>query len=67
MSLRSTRLLLAEVPWRRIIGLRNCIVHVYFDVDLELGWEILRVELPGLETQLRGLLADAGNDPGPAH
>lgn len=35
-----------DIPWRRLVGLRNRIVHEYFDVDLELVWEIVRVELP---------------------
>jgi uncharacterized protein with HEPN domain len=52
----------AEVPWRRIVGLRNRIIHEYFDVDLELVWEILQTELPGLKAGLRGLLTDAGSD-----
>ena len=55
----------AEVPWRRIVGLRNRIVHEYFDVDLELVWEIIRAELPVLKAQLRGLLADADAESGP--
>ena len=43
----------SEIPWHQIAGLRNRIVHEYFDVDLELVWTIARTELPGL----RGFLA----------
>ena len=43
------------VPWRRIVGLRHRIVHEYFDVDLDLVWEIVHSELPALGGQLRGL------------
>jgi len=50
------RALQEEVPWRRIVGLRNRIVHEYFDVDLELVWEILRSELPELKTLLLALV-----------
>lgn len=28
-----------SVPWRRVIGLRNRIVHEYFGVDLEIVWD----------------------------
>jgi uncharacterized protein with HEPN domain len=55
----------AEVPWRRIVGLRNRIVHEYFDVDIELVWEIVHTELPALKTQLRALRSeDSGPGPG---
>ena len=50
----------AEIPWRRIFGLRNRVVHEYFDVDLELVWEIVRGELPNLKAQLQRLRADVG-------
>lgn len=45
----------ATIPWRKIVGLRHRIVHQYFDVDLELVWEIVQSELPTLEEQLRRL------------
>ncbi|MCC7141844.1 MAG: DUF86 domain-containing protein [Candidatus Eisenbacteria bacterium] len=40
------------VPWHRIIGMRNRIVHDYFDVDLELVWTIVNAELPEFASQL---------------
>ncbi|MGB9605853.1 MAG: DUF86 domain-containing protein [Bryobacteraceae bacterium] len=46
----------AHIPWGRIIGLRHRIVHAYFDVDLELVWEIVCNELPNLKVELRSLL-----------
>jgi len=27
-----------KIPWRQIIGIRNRIVHAYFDVDLDIIW-----------------------------
>ena len=26
----------AKIPWRQIIGMRNRIIHAYFEVDLEI-------------------------------
>lgn len=46
----------ADIPWNQVIGLRNRIVHAYFDVDLEIVWEIVEVELPLLEQRLKSLL-----------
>src|SRR6266568_6497063 len=30
-----------EITWRKIIGLRNRIVHDYFNIDVEIVWEIV--------------------------
>jgi uncharacterized protein with HEPN domain len=40
------------VPWVRIAGLRNRIVHDYFGLDLEIIWQILQADLPQLKSQL---------------
>ena len=41
-----------DIPWRQIVGLRNRIVHQYFDLDLELVWQIVSTELPDLKRRL---------------
>lgn len=52
-----------QVPWRGIIGLRNRIVHGYFNIDLEIIWGIVRQELPDLKVQLEHILkAEHDND-----
>lgn len=48
-----------EVPWTRIVGPRNRIVHAYFDVDLELVWEIVQGELPDLKARLLAAAPDS--------
>lgn len=35
-----------DIEWRKIKGLRNRIIHDYFDVDFELIYEIVKSELP---------------------
>jgi uncharacterized protein with HEPN domain len=45
----------SEIPWHQIAGLRNRIVHEYFDVDLGLVWEIATTELPRLKVSLTRL------------
>jgi uncharacterized protein with HEPN domain len=44
-----------SVPWRKITGLRNRIVHDYFGLDLEIIWQILRNDLPPLKATLEKL------------
>jgi len=35
-----------EVPWLNIIGMRNRLIHVYFDIDLDRVWDTITDDLP---------------------
>lgn len=37
-----------EVPWRKIMGLRNVVVHEYFHVDIRRVWKIASRDIPAL-------------------
>lgn len=37
-----------EVPWRRVAGLRDVVVHAHFQVDLLEVWRIVQEDLPPL-------------------
>ena len=28
-----------DVPWRKIIGMRNVLVHGYFEIDIHIVWD----------------------------
>jgi uncharacterized protein with HEPN domain len=43
---------LSEIEWRQIIGLRNRIVHDYFNIGVEIVWEILQKDLPNFKSRL---------------
>ena len=45
-----------EVPWAEIVGMRNRLVHVYFDINLELLWKTVIEDLPPLVTRLEAVL-----------
>ena len=47
-----------EVPWRMIVGLRNRLVHAYFQADLALVWSVIENDLPGLRKAVVDLLEE---------
>lgn len=46
----------SEVPWRAIIGMRDRMIHGYGEVDLDVLWDVIQLELPPLVEQLEGIL-----------
>lgn len=47
------------VPWRKIIVLRNRIVHSYEDLDFDIIFEIITIRIPEFEQLLKNVLKDA--------
>lgn len=38
----------SDIPWKDIIGTRDRLIHGYFDVDLDIVWQIVTADLPQL-------------------
>ena len=45
-----------DIPWHEIIGMRNRLVHVYFDLDIGLVWQTVQEDLPPLIAQLEHIV-----------
>ena len=48
----STRSSYPNVEWKKIAGLRDILAHHYFEVDLDIVWDILLNKLPALQREL---------------
>lgn len=45
-----------EVPWRRVAGFRDVVVHDYFKVDIEEVWRIVQGDVPSLIAVIEPLI-----------
>ena len=46
----------AEIPWEVIYAMRSHVAHGYFKVDLEIVWNTIHHDLPGLAKEISRLL-----------
>lgn len=38
-----------QIPWREIIDFRNILVHQYEEVDAQIVWDIIQIDIPILQ------------------
>jgi uncharacterized protein with HEPN domain len=46
----------ADIPWGDVIGMRNRLIHAYFDISLDILWRTAKMELPELLPKLEAML-----------
>jgi uncharacterized protein with HEPN domain len=44
------------IPWKVIVGMRNWVIHAYFDVNLDIVWDTATKNLPALIVELEKLI-----------
>lgn len=45
-----------DIPWKKMAGMRDKLIHHYFEVDLMAVWNTVGREIPALKTKLLDIL-----------
>ena len=43
------------IPWYKIVGMRNVLIHEYDSIDLNRVWETVKRDIPKLEEYLKSI------------
>jgi len=52
-----TRAECPSLPWADVIGMRNRLIHGYFDIDLDRVWDTVKDDLPPLAASLSSVIS----------
>ena len=50
------------IPWPKIVGMRNRLIHAYFDIDLDEIWRTVQEDLPPLIADLERVVSSYSRD-----
>jgi uncharacterized protein with HEPN domain len=51
-----TRASESAIPWRALVGMRNRLIHAYFEVNTQVLWQTVSNEIPAILPLLRGIV-----------
>ena len=51
-----------EIPWKRMTGMRDKLIHEYFGIDLEIVWEVVTNELPPIKPLIQKVVENIENE-----
>jgi uncharacterized protein with HEPN domain len=51
-----------EIPWRRMAGFRDILIHSYMSIDVSTVWQAVQ-ELPPLKARIQSILETLNSEP----
>ena len=52
---------LQQIPWANIIGMRNRLIHAYFEINFDILWKTVVEDLPPLISELEKIVPPKDN------
>jgi len=49
-----------DIEWREIAGMRDNVIHRYFEINWQIVWNVITDDLPALEPKISALLKEPG-------
>jgi uncharacterized protein with HEPN domain len=50
-----------DIEWKKIIGLRDVLIHEYVGINYKILWDIVKNKIPELKKQIKGIMEDTKN------
>jgi uncharacterized protein with HEPN domain len=47
-----------DVPWKRMAGMRDKLIHGYFGIDIQMVWQVVEKYIPGIFALVREITVD---------